>query len=244
MATKSTRATRAKRTIDELITAYLAETAGRAGGTTGTDPESSLDLLRHGLNGYGYQHLRTADIGRWREAFDQGEEDALCRIAGTTVLLRYLDEFLRYFLIRKVMLSDDEVAAVVEDIRGFVEWLQEQGEISRTAGRKALGRIATASADLPAAERLSDILHDLARKGEAAARRRREVFDETVEDYLVIERVAPGRLWFLDGIGPLKVPEAASAVARPGWTVNLVLGRRGTTWVVLEVGNVYPETLA
>jgi len=65
-----------------------------------------------------------------------------------------------------------------------------------------------------------------------------------VEDFLVIERVAPGRIWFLDGVGPIKVPEAASAVARPGWTINLVLGRRGSGWEVLEVGNVYPETLA
>ena len=54
----------------------------------------------------------------------------------------------------------------------------------------------------------------------------------------------PPRLWFIGGIGPVKVPEAASAVARPGWTINLVLGRHGTTWDVLEVGNVYPETLA
>jgi hypothetical protein len=69
-------------------------------------------------------------------------------------------------------------------------------------------------------------------------------FDEIVEDFLVIERVAPGRIWFLDGVGPIKVPEAASAVARPGWTINLVLGRRGSGWEVLEVGNVYPETLA
>ena len=65
-----------------------------------------------------------------------------------------------------------------------------------------------------------------------------------MEDFLVIERVAPGRIWFLDGVGPIKVPEAASAVARPGWTINLVLGRRGAAWDVLEVGNVYPETLA
>ena len=38
--------------------------------------------------------------------------------------------------------------------------------------------------------------------------------------------------------------EGTSALARPGWTINLVLGKRGDLWDVLEVGNVYPETLA
>ncbi len=65
-----------------------------------------------------------------------------------------------------------------------------------------------------------------------------------MEDYLVVARVAPGRIWFLDGVGPIKVPSEASALARPGWTINLVIGKRGAAWDVLEVGNVYPETLA
>jgi hypothetical protein len=52
------------------------------------------------------------------------------------------------------------------------------------------------------------------------------------------------RIWFIGGFGPIKATEAASAVARPGWTVDLVLGRRGPDWDVLEVDNVYPEPLA
>lgn len=122
---------------------------------------------------------------------------------------------------------------------------QQWREITPAGARKALGRLASASVDLPAAERLSKLLYDLAKRGEAFVRARGEAaFEEIIDDYLVIERVGPGRLWFLDGVGPVKVPEAASALARPGWTVNLALGRRGTTWEVLEVGNVYPETLA
>ncbi len=102
-----------------------------------------------------------------------------------------------------------------------------------------------ASVDLPAAERLGRLLHEIGRANAAKVRRGAPPeFDEIVEDDLVIERVAPGRIWFLHGVGPIKVPEAASAVARPGWTINLVLGRRGAGWDVLEVGNVYPETLA
>lgn len=245
------RASRPKPSIDELMTAYLAEIAPpaampRARGQARNRAAESLELLQHGLNGYGYQHLGRADSARWQAAFDAGDESAFCRIAGASVLLKYLDEFLGYYLIRKVAMPDDEVAATIEEVRAFVEWLYRRREITPAGARRALGRLASASVDLPAAERLSDLLYDLAKRGEDAVRARggEAAFEEIVDDYLVIERVAPGRLWFLDGVGPVKVPEAASSVARPGWTVNLVLGRHGTTWEILEVGNVYPETLA
>lgn len=232
-----------RRTVNGLIGAYLAQLAGSKRRVR--QAEGSLDLLRQGLNGYGYQNLPVADRERWSAAFNHGDEDAFCAMFGAGQMAKYLDEFLGYFLIRKVMMSEDEVAQTVEDVRGFVEWLARERELTPTTARKALGRLATAGADLPAAERLSDLLFGLAKAAEAKARRgAAPAYEEVVDDYLVIERVAPGRIWFLGGVGPIKVPEAASAVARPGWTVNIAVGRRGANWDVLEVGNVYPETLA
>lgn len=231
------------RTIEVLIEAYLAQLGG--GKRRISEAGGSLDLLRQGLDSYGYQHLTRTDRDRWSAAFDGGEEAAFCRLFGPGKIVTYLDEFLGYFLIRKVLIAEDEVARTVEDVRGFVEWLAAEHELTPTVARKALGRIAEASVDLPAAERLGRLLGDIAQANEDVVRRgARPEFDEVVEDFLVIECVAPGRIWFLDSVGPIKVPEAASAVARPGWTINLVLGRRGATWDVLEVGNVYPETLA
>lgn len=64
--------------------------------------------------------------------------------------------------------------------------------------------------------------------------------DAYIDNYLMIERVEPGKLWFEGGIGPVTVPKTASAIAQPGWSVNIVLGRQGKTWHILEVGNVYP----
>ena len=203
------------------MAAYLADLprtdAERAAGV-----EQSLELLRHGLNGYGHQYLAPRDRERWSSAYEEGSEDAFCQMFGTTQLVKYIDEFLGYFLIRKVLMPEDQVAQTVEDVRAFLSWLAERGEIRRDTARKVLGRTATASIDLPAAERLGRLLHEIARHNEQQVRPGSAgQFDELVEDFLVIERVAPGRLWFLDGVGPIKVPEAASAVARPGWTINL-----------------------
>jgi hypothetical protein len=49
--------------------------------------------------------------------------------------------------------------------------------------------------------------------------------DDYVEDYLMIDRIEPGALWFEGDIGPVKVPKAASEIAQPGWSVNVVLAR-------------------
>jgi hypothetical protein len=47
-------------------------------------------------------------------------------------------------------------------------------------------------------------------------------------------------MWFEGGIGPVPVSAAAAKLAQPGWSINIVLGRRAGRWHVLEVGNVYP----
>ena len=64
--------------------------------------------------------------------------------------------------------------------------------------------------------------------------------EDDVEDYLMIDKVEPGALWFEGGIGPVTVPKAASNITQPGWSVNISLGRAAGTWHILEVGNVYP----
>ena len=56
----------------------------------------------------------------------------------------------------------------------------------------------------------------------------------------MIEKVSPGVLWFEGGVGPVKVPAAASKLAQPGWSVNITLARIKGRWQIVEVGNVYP----
>ncbi len=100
------------------MAAYLDDLARtspeRVGGV-----DQPLDLLRTGLNGYGYQHLSPRDLERWSSVYHEGDEDAFCRMFGTTQLVKYIDEFLGYFLIRKVLMPEEQVAQAVEDVRAF-----------------------------------------------------------------------------------------------------------------------------
>jgi hypothetical protein len=231
-------------TIEALMGSYLAELPAMRPDRDPAEADYSLQLLAAGLNGYGHQNLTRAEGERHRAAMSEGDDFAFCRLFGAKQIAKYLDEFFGYFLIRKTLLSAEDTADVVDDIRDFVGWLLRHGELTPAMARKALGRVAQASYELPTAERLSNLLFETAERNSARASRSEPPFDEVVEDFLIIERVAPGRIWFIGGVGPIKVPEAASAIARAGWTVNVVAGRRGSTWELLEVGNVYPETLA
>lgn len=251
--------------IDSLMREYLSASPVRRRRGASSGATDSLQLLQHALEGYGYQYLSRADSVRYFAARDEEElstavrrlretdpesetADELqragpfCRMFGVGPLIRYLDEFLNDFMIRKVMFTAEMVEATINDVRDFVVWLGERGHITAAQTRASLGRIARAADEVPAAERLSHILYEEVRRSEALADRLRGT--EIIEDFLIVARVAPGRIWLIGVDGPLKVPEAASRLARPGWTINLVIGRDGDLWRVLEVGNVYPQTLA
>lgn len=105
--------------------------------------------------------------------------------------------------------------------------------------QEAQQRARAAARDLPRAARVAAVLFDAAESGPSV---RVEALDDAdyIDDELMISRVEPGRLWFDDDIGPLKVPGAASDLARPGWMVSLVLGRVRGQWRMLQAGSVYP----
>ena len=61
-----------------------------------------------------------------------------------------------------------------------------------------------------------------------------------IEDFLTIERIEPGALWFEGGIGPVRVPKEASGLAEVGFGVNITLIQLRGRWRIVEVGFVYP----
>ena len=105
MTTRSLRTGSAKPSVAALMAAYLADLP-RADAERAAGVEQSLELLRHGLNGYGHQYLAPRDRERWSSAYEEGSEDAFCQMFGTTQLVKYIDEFLGYFLIRKVLMPE------------------------------------------------------------------------------------------------------------------------------------------
>jgi len=115
-----------------------------------------------------------------------------------------------------------------------VRWLGEHGDIDGAAADQAGEHAREAARDLPMADRLGMLLHDVTSL--APAIEPDDVDDEDwVEDYLQIIEVSPCTIWFEIGVGPIAVPRKASDIARPGWSVFVTAARLAKRWHLLEV---------
>src|SRR5919201_1160856 len=94
-------------TIDEALDAFLAEQRKRLSAKTLRNYEDVVLLLRSSLNGYAYQSLDGLEEERWRKALDAGDEEAFTRLFGPEKMIENLGEFLGYFMVRKVMASQE-----------------------------------------------------------------------------------------------------------------------------------------
>jgi hypothetical protein len=226
-------------TIDVVLQEFLTGCRSRLSARTVRTYEAVIDLVRACLNSYGYQSLSEAEQHEFQLAYEAGDEQAFCRMFGAEKIAESVGEFLGYFMPRKVVAGEELLRASGTVVGKLVAWLAEWGAIPPEVAQEAQQRARAAARDLPQAARLAAVLFDAAESGRSV---RVEALDDAdyIEDELMISRVEPGRLWFDDDIGPVKVPRAASDLARPGWTVSLVLGRVRGQWRMVQVGSVYP----
>jgi hypothetical protein len=226
-------------TIDEVLPQFLAEQRDRLAPRSFRRYEEVVELLRHCLDGYAYQSLDEDERRRWEEEFETNEEGAFCRLFGPEKIQENLGEFLDYFMVRKVIAGQELLKASGTVTGKLVRWLAERGYIDSDSAEDASDRAREASRDLPIADRLGMVLHDVT--DEAPDVDPDDVDDEDwIEDYLEITEVEPGKIWFERGVGPISVPRKASDLARPGWSTFVTAARIRGRWHLLEVGVVYP----
>lgn len=226
-------------TIDDALEAFLAEERKRLSPKTLRNYEDVVHLLRDSLNSYAYDSLGKSEQKRWRTAFDAGDEEAYCHLFGPEKIVDHLGEFLGWFMVRKVMAGQELLRASGTVTKKLASWLHEQGYISADERADAVERGDDAARELPRADRLGELLHDEMAKTPPFDPD--DIPDEHwVEDYLAIERVESGALWFEGGIGPVHVSKKASDLAEVGWGVNIVLAQLRGEWRIVELGFVYP----
>jgi hypothetical protein len=225
--------------IERALGDFLAEQRLRLADASFRKYLEVVGLLVSSLNNYGHDALSEPERQRFADAYDAGDEQAFCHLFGPEKIPEHLGSFLGYFMVRKVFASRELLRAAGTVTGRLVRWLEREGYVEADVAAEAIERAKTAARDLPRADRLGELLADLTDADPPSGLE--ELADDCfVEDYLRIERVEPGALWFEGGIGPLAVPKAASELAEVGWEVNVVLARTASGWRLLEVGCVYP----
>ena len=236
-------------TIDQVFEDFLEEQRKRLKPRTVRQYEDVIGLLRHHLNGYGYEGLleeEEAFFNRYYEARGEKHRE-FCQLFGPDKIVENLEMFLGYFMIRKVMGSAELMAAAGRVTKKLSKWLAAKGYISDEESEEGIEEGAEAAKSLPRAEKAAEILF------ESADRFLIDLDDLGEDDYLdfdhfTIARIEPGRLWvFSLGIsgkpellGPIVVPESATELLGERWEISCSLGRVGSEWRILEVANVYP----
>ncbi len=228
--------------VDDLLDRFLAERRATLLPKEFRKYEAIIDFFRHSLNGYAYENLSQFDRKRWDRAFNSGDEDAYCKLFGADKLPGEVGAFVGYFMIRKVAAPKAIIASTGRVVTDLLDWLVHQRLLKPAEVVDAKKVAQDAGSDLPRADKLADLLYDLAERSDVDVH---AVTDEDyLEDYLTISRVEPGGLWF-DGdegeLGPLEVGPAISRIAQPGWSINIVMARVHGRWQLVEVGNVYPS---
>lgn len=225
--------------IEAVFRRYLADRNRTLSAKDYRNFEAIVGFFKSSLNGYAYEGLFELERKRWEKAFDAGEEDAYCRLFGADKIPGEIGAFVGYFMIRKVLAPKAVIASTGRVMGDLLDWLVGEGLVRAGDIVDAKERAEAAGTDLPLAERLAGLLYQQAEKSTIDVHALAD--EDYIEDHLTIQKVEPGVLWFEDGIGPVHVGAAASRIARPGWSVNIVLGRVAGRWHVIEVGNVYPD---
>jgi hypothetical protein len=229
-------------TIAEVLARFLAEQQRRLTPKTFAQYRSAVELLQHSLDNYAYQSLDTSDAKRFDQIYN-AKGDApreFCDIFGPDHILSNLNEFLGYFMVRKVIVGKDLLRAAGTMTKKLAAWLAENGYAGTDEAEDPTERGSSAARDLPKAEELVSLLRDFAEEPDRGDE------DNEVEDHFTLTRVERRRIW-LEGefnrrdLGPIAVPVEISSPCKVGWTISGVLGRIGRRWQLVEAWNVYPR---
>jgi hypothetical protein len=228
-------------TVAAVLAEFLDEQRQRLSPKTFGQYRDVVELLQHSLDGYAYQYLNELDAKRFERLSRApgGSGQSFCQIFGPEHILPNVEEFLGYFMVRKVIAGPSLLRTAGTVTKRLAAWLAANGYVEADRAAVAAERGAVAARDLPKADRLTGRLQAFAEDqdyGDAA---------EQIEDHFRITRVEPGRIWLqglLDGHerGPIELPMELSRQCEVGWTISGMVGRIGRRWQILEAWNVYP----
>ncbi len=202
--------------------------------------EDVFELFQSYLDSYGQLHLEKEEselLDRYLEQVGDEEPYYFSRVFGPKLIPDTLDEFLGYFMVRKVHCSRELLRATGTVMKKLAGWLMDMGYIAPGEAADMAELAAAAETELPAADILSEALFPLANGVSAVDG------EEELEGMFSVLKVEPGILHLQSELGePVKldVPEKISKLCKEGWTISLLLVKTKSGWRIAETGMVYP----
>ena len=192
------------------------------------------------MNGYGHEFLSKKETSLFDHYYNlEGQEHReFCQLFGAIKILDNVYPFVGSYLIRKIMLDEEDLETAALVIAEFCAWLGKQGFVRRGDAKHAAERAKRAAVELPRAEEANRLIYAEMKK---CPRTRDGCIDL---DYLTVKRIDNNDdIWFeYEGkeVGPVCATRRIAQLLELNWTVCCALAKSGKHWYFAEVGNVYP----
>lgn len=224
--------------IDQVLEEFLTEQEERLALRTYGQYETVIELLREYLERY----VTPSDPALAKavdEAHRTGTEYAVCGLCPPREIVDNIDDFLSWFMVRKVLAGQDLMRAAGTVSRRLGKWLYEHNYIDGDDATVYQDETTRLSRSLPKATALRD---KLVQWVDGLPKMKSE---KTYDGHFQIV-VITDRGWKVAGVlsslsGEVPVPSTLRHSPEVGWQVSGVIAQtpQGLRWV--EIWNVYPR---
>ncbi len=225
---------------------FLEEVAAGLPARTSSAFRWNAELLASYLDGYGANDLPAGVREAWESAKDMMPETTdeepprFCDVFGVEYVPDAIVTFLRWFLPRKVGVSEDGAVKAARFADELLRWLSREGMVADEDMAVAVEHAESSRTSLPAAARFKRLMDDWCDRSAPADE------EELVEGEFMIVRVEADALWLEatldpDRFGASPVPAEVAEVARVGMEFSGALVPERGVWRIAEVWTVYPD---
>jgi len=206
-----------------------------------------------------FEEFEESGLEEWESALDAHMEELLGGDIEPALDLGPLDldqfepehlrDFLGWFLLREL---DGDSVAIEEYCAVLRDWLAfcgRQGWLSEVRRMDFMTVVSEMEPECIRTAKAARMLFHYVRLGSGVSPRLRgKRFARFVEGHARILRLAGKELWLhFDSqgghIGPVMLPEEIMSLLREGDVLDIELGERGDTWLIVDIGPVYPANI-
>lgn len=198
-------------------------------------------------------------LAEWEQALDEymqhlldGDIEAVADLASLEfeqLEVGHLRDFLGWYLLRELAADAAAVQDACRVLYRFFDAAAEQGWIGSEARLAYVSTLRELEPECVRAAKAAWLLFHFVRLGSGISPRLRGVrFSDFIEGHARIQRLDATHIWLMfdnaDGpIGPVLLPAEIIGLLRLGDVLDVELGYRGDTWLIVDAGPIYPGSV-
>ncbi len=198
-------------------------------------------------------------LAEWEQALEanmeqlfDGDVEPIAELGGLELGqldAEHLRDFLGWYLMREVAADSSMIRDYCGVLRSWLDALGRRRWLSETARLEFRSVIDELEPACLRAAKAAHLLFHFVRLGSGVAPRLRgQRFSEFAEGHARLMRIEGQHVWLqfdnhAEAIGPLWLAEEIVRFLEPGDVIDVELGLRGDTWLMVDVGPVYPSAV-